>query len=609
MGEQDNEIRISITLDDGTVREGFARIKKEGEDSGKGMAEAFAHVKAELLAVIAAYVGFEAIKHTLEESITAAMAYESALNQMNKSLYSAGEYTAQASQSFMQLAKAMEHTTALSEEQILSLEGLSRNYARTNDQAKALTKAAIDLGAATGKGPETALRELGQTLDGTAGRLGKMIPALKNMTEMQLRAGDAIGVVSQRFKDAASADANTFVGTINRLKNSFEDLSRELGFFITQSPALRAVFEFIGKGLRSMAESLAGVRASGDIFKTIIDVMIAFAQGINTYVIAPTELVYNVVKTAFDGVVMVIQGALALVYTGLAKFFEFLNPKGIMATQMREMADTTTEVFDGMVEKTGASARKILDFNVADGVKTQLDELQAAVDNAKPFAQLQNHVNETKENLYGLSGPLTSVGQGFSLMAAGAKNEMLKLRNDAVKYMQEIGSAVTKTFAGGVANAMAAVGRAMVKGQDIFQAFAGAMLSAIGQACLQMGAAYIMMGIARVATSYGADPTGWTLIGVGSGMSVLGGALMALGEGMSGSGGAPDTSAASGGAGGGAGGAPMSGNPAEQVSQEKKSQVEVNIHGSVFDSRETGLRIVELVNDAFSTQGAAVIVK
>jgi hypothetical protein len=192
MADIDNEIRISITLDDGSVREGFARIKKEAQDTGGGLEEAFAAVKKELLAVIAVYAGFESAKRFIEDSIGAAMGYETALNNMNKSLALAGTYTAEASAQFQDLAKSIAATSTVTNTQALALEATARNYTRNNEQAKALTKAAVDLASATGKDAATAVQQLGATLDGTSGRLAKMVPELKSMTEMQLRSGDAM---------------------------------------------------------------------------------------------------------------------------------------------------------------------------------------------------------------------------------------------------------------------------------------------------------------------------------------------------------------------------------------------------------------------------------
>lgn len=614
MADIDNEIRIAITLDDGSVREGFARIKKDGEDAGGGLSTVFDGVKGKLLGLIAAYASFEVAKKFIEGSIEAAMGYETALNNMNKSLSLAGTYTAEASAQFQELAKSIAATSTMTNTQALALEATARNYTRNNEQAKLLTKAAVDLAAATGKDASTAVAQLGATLDGTSGRLAKMVPELKSMTEMQLRSGDAIAIVAARFKDAAQGDLGTFDGTLKKLKNAFEELEVSFGSLITNSPALKAVLNLITTGITEMADSMKSFGENGDIFKTIIDWVIYFGQAINTYMIAPIEMVYNVAKISFDGIRELFQGLVVVLANVAGAIVTAFAPDSAVAQGLRDFADSSADVFNKFQAKTTADMGKVFDFSFATKMQDKLDQLKTVVDSAQPMKTLDDQLATTKENMYGLSGELTGLGQSFKLFGSGASEAMLKFRNDAVKYMQDAGNAASKTLAGGVATGMAAIGKALVKGQDIFAAFAGAMISAIGQACLQMGAAYLLMGIARVATSYGADATGWELIGVGAGMSVLGGALMAIGDGMSGSGSsagsAPSTDTSGGGGGGSSGssGSPISGDPSQQA-QSQKTAVQVNIQGSVFDSQETGLRIVELVNSAFNTQGATVQVK
>ncbi len=176
----------------------------------------------------------------------------------------------------------------------------------------------------------------------------------------------------------------------------------------------------------------------------------------------------------------------------------------------------------------------------------------------------------------------------------GFRMSIQRLVHDARHVMQEQGAAAFKGLAAGVSSGMGAIGHALVKGQNIFKAFAGAMLSALGQAAMQMGATYMLLGLARVAASYGEDGTGWQLMGIGAGLGVLGGALMALGEGQSGT--SPSTSAS----GGGGSYAPQSQSMVDPagIRQREDSRVTVNIHGDVLDSRETGMRIIDMINEA-----------
>ncbi len=605
MADDQNEIRISITLDDGSVREGFARIKKEGDESGKSLGDAFSAAKKELLALLAAYIGFEAVKRVVEESIKAASDYGTALNNLNKSLSSAGTYSKEASQSFLELAESLEKNTTISVTHALSLEALARNYAATNEQAKALTKAAIDMGAATGKDATTALQQLGGTLDGTSGRLGKLIPQIRSLTEYQLRTGEAISIVAARFKDAAAGDVNTYAGSLQKLSNSLEKVLISMGEMVTQSPTIRTVIKFLSDEFLKLANYIKTISLENFI-NGAANGLVLFGRMINTFVILPLELLYEVAKISFNGIRDLFQVFIFGAATAASKVANFFAPNSQIAQTLKTFADSSLNVLDDFVQQTNESIDKLGDTKLSDTIGADLVALQDKLNSANPFEKIRKEMKDTHDESYGLSGGLENLSQSFTLMQQGASNSFELMAHDAVKAFQEIGSATSKVLVAGFSNAMVQMGRALVQGKDLFKAFAGAILSAMGQAAIQMGAFYILEGVARGFSSYGFDATAYGLIATGSALSVLGGVLGAVGEGVSGGGGA----AISAGGGSGGGGADFSGgpgaNPAQAIDNKETQRVQINIQGSVFDTKETGLRLVDIINDAFNTQGARV---
>jgi hypothetical protein len=610
MADDLNEIRISITLDDGSVREGFARIKKSGEEAGDGLSHAFAHVRNEILAIVGAYLSFEFGKEIIEKSIEAAGGYEKALNNMNKALSSSGSYSAEASASFLELAENIEKTTTLSATQALGLEALARNYARNNEQAKALTSAAIDLAAATGKSADAALQQLGGTLDGTSGRLGKLIPQIRSLTEFQLRAGEAIAIVGARFKDAASGDVDTFEGSITRLKNSFEKLGIAFGQAFTGNDTVRAVIKFITGEIDHLAESMQHTFGDQNYLKQFALDSITVGKALNDFIIYPLELVANTAALVFNAVGATIVDFIGGIVDIGNKLVNFFAPNSAIAKSLKDFVDNAKELMNDLDAKASKNLENIGNSDFSTSIENGLNRLTGVVNNAKPFDRMREHVNGVKDDLLGLSGGLESAASSFTLLQQGASNGFELMAHNAQKAFQDIGAATSKTLVGGFSNAMVQLGRALVQGKDLFKAFAGAILSAMGQAAIQMGSFYILEGIARGFSSYGFDATAYGLISAGSALTVLGGVLGAVGEGVSGGGsnaggvGSGVTGGFSGDSGGG--GAP---NPATAVQQKEQQTVTVNINGSVFDTHETGLRIVELVNSAFNTQGAQVLVK
>ena len=608
MADDTNEIPISITLDDGSVRQGFARIKQSGEDTGQSIANAFSDVKRQLLELFGAYEIFQIGRRFIEESISAASQYETALNNVSKAMSSAGTYTDAARDQFISLAENIENTTTVSETHALQLEALARNYTTTNEQAQKLTKASVDLAAATGKDATAALQQLGQTLSGAQGRIGQLVPQVRSLTEYQLRMGDAIDIVAQRFAGAAAGDVNTFDGTLARLQNAFEQLQISIGRLITNSPTIRAVLQFITKEIASVVEVLKGLSGNDDFMHQLVLDAITVGKALNDNLVYPFELFYNISKVVFDEVGATMAdfgGKLAFL---ASKILGFFSPKSELAKGLGDFAAGAHETMKGLDQDASDAFADIGNSKWTNAISSELDKMKTAVDNAKPFSGLKQQAQDGQQDLLRMSGAIESVGMAWTNFAAGARGELSILVADSVKKTQQIGAAFIQGLGNGVGQAFAMMGKAMAQGKNLFEAFGQAMLAAFGQALIQLGSGYIAIGLARVLYSYGADATGWGLISQGGALAALGGAMSAIGSSASaGAGASAGASSAPSAAGDTSSGATAL-SPTDATQTAQKAQVQVHIHGDVFDSKDTGLRIVELVNQAFTTSGAKVLV-
>lgn len=581
MADDSNEIRISITLDDGSVREGFARIKKDGEESSKSLGDAFATAKHELLALVAAYVSFEAVKEFIVRATDAARNMESAVHGVNVALGSVGAYSKETSEQFLKLAEHIQETTTVSEESVLGLARLAIQYTKTNEAAIKLTKASVDFAAATGDDLNSALQKLEGTLSGHAGRLARIYPELKNFSEAQLKAGAAVDFFASRFSGTAASQVNTFDGRLKQMHNTLEDFYKAVGKIVTDSPALIAAFSAISDVIKAGTSKFRDQFGGKDIFKDLI---------INFSIIAQA------------GIESARQIGIQFERTYLSAK-HMLDILAVIATL--GLSTRNNEILQGTIDKLDALNKL---SSEESPITTWFDNLilkvtQAAAVSKEKFSDIGRSLDEPKLSILSFNDIVKKV---FGREAHG---EIIKFANSMDEDLKKTGVRAVQALASGVSAGMSAIGRALVNGGNLFKAFAGAMLSALGQALITEGAVRMLQGIARIAASYGGDPTGWELLGVGSAMSVAGGAMMALGEGTSGAAsGAPSVGGYGGGGGTGGTGGDVTGNPADQIAQHK-TNVEVHIHGDVFDSRETGLRVVELINDAFTTQGAQVLVK
>lgn len=590
MADDSNRIEIEIVLDDGSVRKGFANIQKSGEASADGIKAAFGPLAIALAAVTSGVLILKGLKDFMGNAISQAAEAEVSLNRLNSSLRLAGTYSEGASKQFQDMANEIQRTTTIDDDAALSLAALARNMSRSNEEAMKLTQAAIELGVATGRGPDAALQSLNATLDGSAGRLGKLVQDLPNFTAEQLKAGAAIDFVQQRFRGAAAAETNTYTGAVKQLSNVYGNLIETIGGVVTSSKSITTTIKAITEVIAAAQESLANSVEGKDMFKElIINFSIVAQAGVET-----ARRIGLSFALAYERSIQAWQAFKVLTTAGFSSTFnQQLMETGerIDALKAKFGQDSgITQFFGTLIDKLSESSQKMKEFTNGGGSGGSL-------------AEAQDKMASIFDTLTPLSGEIESLGNSFLMFGESFTMTAEIIANDSRKLVAEAGGAAFKSLSAGVASGMSAIGRALVKGEDIFQAFAGAMLGALGQAAIQMGATYILMGIARAFSSYGLDPTATGLIATGSAMSVLGGALMAVGEGVSGgSAGMGSFSAGGGGTGGN-----YDVRPEEEVREEKKAAITVNIQGDVLDSRETGLRIIEIINEAQFASGSRIL--
>lgn len=201
------------------------------------------------------------------DGISASNKQEDAVKQLETALKLAGDASQGASQDIQAFASSLQQSTSFGDEVIIQQVALAKAFGTTNEQAKSLVNAAIDLSAATGISLDSAVKNLGKTYSGLTGELGESLPALRALTAEQLKAGGAIELVTKRFGGAAQAQVKTFSGAVAQLGNTFGDLQEVIGSQISQNPAV-----------------LAGVRALNDVFKSLQGVIKENQQSIAAFI-------------------------------------------------------------------------------------------------------------------------------------------------------------------------------------------------------------------------------------------------------------------------------------------------------------------------------------
>lgn len=98
------------------------------------------------------------------------------------------------------------------------------------DQLKKVLEASVELSSAGVGNLESNVQNLAKTLTGTSGKLGQVIPEMKELTKAQLENGEAIDIVLQKYNGfAENLATNTLEGATKQVGNLIGDIKEKLG--------------------------------------------------------------------------------------------------------------------------------------------------------------------------------------------------------------------------------------------------------------------------------------------------------------------------------------------------------------------------------------------
>lgn len=149
---------------------------------------------------------------------TALIKYQKSLTQTNTSL-----------QEMNQLKNQLSRNNFFDDDSLNNALLICNQMGLTEEQIKNVMEASTDL-ASSGVMPlDQAVKSLANTYSGTTGSLAKIQPELKNLTKEQLANGEAVEIISKKYKGFADTMSNTFSGRNTQFKNAFSDLQASIG--------------------------------------------------------------------------------------------------------------------------------------------------------------------------------------------------------------------------------------------------------------------------------------------------------------------------------------------------------------------------------------------
>lgn len=656
-----DKVRIEIELDDGSVKKGFATIKKEGENAGedagkkigKGVSKGlksgaklgFAGLKTAAIGAAAVAGAAVAGVFAAGKFVDAAKVQEDAVNALNSALFASGTFTQAASADFQEFASSLQQTSKFGDEAILQNAALIQSLGGLSQQGlKDATSAALDLSAALRIDLKTASNLVGRAATGDVALFKRYgVTIAKGATDAETFA-NALAELNGKFGGAAAREIVTFSGATTQLSNTFGDLFEELGFIITRSPEVITVVKLLEQGFKVIGTAVK--ENAGEIRSFIGSFAKGFSRGIVSFInfglvitggfikikdtvedlgeelgvfssfdkaLGNTAKNIGFLKLAFSTTVGSLKTGFQTIITGFLRVVKFSNDAlgaiGIdtgFSKQIDDLAKGSTEVLTDFSKENSENIRKLFDPATYEEEALALNE---SFNTFKEEAQATFTDEETGKSFL---APILDVFSAENVNNTIQNVETLSQGLD--KNLTKIGKKVTATaktasfelqnrLGGAIAKGVANITQSLIAGENVFDNFSKFLLGTFGDLSIQLGTFFIIQGIAVEALKAVS----------GAGAVVAGIALVALGTFLkSFSGGATGAAAGAGagiGGGGGGGGFGPAGEGAlagEEDREDPRNNVNLTIQGDVFDSRDTSRRISTLLQEAFDDEDVQI---
>lgn len=259
MARKKNEAEVVITADTGKATkqvDGFNKklgeTGKVAEKSGGILGNAVKSLNIYDVAAAAATAALATFISVMSDSIDATNAQAKATVRLSfafKKLSGDVEANIAAAQEF---ASAQQVLTGVGDESIHTIQALLLNMGVMPDQLNRTTEAALDTASAFDMSLDVSARNVAKTLKGTAGRLGDMIPGMRDLSKESLKAGGALSLIEKAVGGAAQAELKTYEGRVNALDGAWGDLKETLGATVTDSGS-------VNQALSNTQELLEGI--------------------------------------------------------------------------------------------------------------------------------------------------------------------------------------------------------------------------------------------------------------------------------------------------------------------------------------------------------------
>jgi hypothetical protein len=233
-------LKLSILADVADLKKNLDTGSKEVEGFG-GKLEKFGKVAAAAFAAAAAAAAAYAVKLAVD-GVKSAIEDEAAQLRLANALKNVTGATNNQIASIEKQILATSLATGVADDQLRP--ALQRLAIATGDvdESQKLLNLALDISAATGKGVEAVSNALGKAYEGNTGALGRLGVGLSAAEIKTLGLEGTMQELANTFGGAATVQANTFEGQIQRLKVGFDEAKESVGAALL--PTLKTLLDY-----------------------------------------------------------------------------------------------------------------------------------------------------------------------------------------------------------------------------------------------------------------------------------------------------------------------------------------------------------------------------
>lgn len=322
------------------------------------------------------------------------------------------------------------------------------------------------------------------------------------------------------FFQGMEKQSKTLTGVISTLGDNLFNLSANFGK--TFSPL---VIEGANRFIAILQDLNKEITENFNIFDDVIEPMLAFNEGLITYVAAPLEQlinIANVVQSALNLAFARIVSGIGNLGTAISFVLDKLGIGEKLSEGLKDFEASSEQVANEVEGQFTEALNKIGDFSLAEKLSVKNEELRGFFQEQRAVIEeeaavtsdvVQKQIETVADQSQTFGSVLLDTFANVSIGIEKTKEQMAKV---AAQTANIVKGGLAKGIAGGIQNIVTS----LAKGEDVFANFGKFLLNTIGDLAIQLGQFFIAEGIAvealNAVSGTGAIAAGAALVALGS---------------------------------------------------------------------------------------------